>query len=360
MRIAYLGTRGLPAQHGGFEYCVEKVSSALVRKGHRVTVYSKGQSTETQIDGVEIVHFPPSISNNKYIDDLCQNTLSTLHAWLRGYDVYHFFGTDAVLHTILPRLRRSLSVLTVDGAEWGRKSHPLIIRKILRLVWSWSAVFPSVLTVDNQQVIDSFSHGSGRVIHIPYGIEQYAKEGNSETPYILFVGRLVVEKGVDVLMKAFSSASTDMNLLIVGGVEANPTYAPWVSERRNRRIKLLGPIYGNEYWNLLSKAHVYVHPSRLEGMSTALLNALSCKRCIIATDLPENRAVLGDAALYYPPEDWKGLAEILSDISRDSRIVAEMERRSAHRLESVPTWEEVASRYEATYRLMLKQKGAVR
>ena len=362
LRISILGTRGIPARYGGFETCAEEIATRLVKRGHKVTVYAKaGSSTgeqkrETEYKGVKIVHLPRF--SNRYFDFSYYITLSTILAACSTSDILHYFGCGRVPFTVLGRMLGKTVVLTLDGLEWERSSYPPLSRIVMRSYAELAMVLPNATVVDSLRTQKWYVARTGRVpIFIPYGtaistesdksvLEKYGLE---EGKYILFVGRLVHEKGAHTLIEAFKSVRTDMKLVIVGDFPATSEYVRSLKEMADERTVFLGFVYGREFEVLRNGSLVYVHPSLFDGTSISLLGALGAGRCVLSSDLQDNKEVGGDSVSYFKMGDVDDLRERLQALLDDPGKIKSNCGKSLSRASALFDWDKITDSYEDVY-----------
>lgn len=298
MRIAYLGTMGIPARYGGFETCVEEVATRLARKGHEIIVYCgyRGSKPQTKsYKGVQLIFVP--CLRSKFLDFPFRAFVSTLDVLHRNVDIVHLFGSDAWPFTFVPRIMLLETVLSLDGLVWNRLSYPTLVRKILRATAGFALYLPHVTIVDSKSVQDWYRKNFDKPpTYVPYGANIdltdpdetiLSKKGVGNKKYILFVGRLVQEKGVHYLVEAFGKIKTDFELVIVGGDPYGKEYESFLRKKANGNTKFLGYVYGKDFQNLCKGAYLYVTPSDLEGTSPALLTAMALGKCVLVSDIPE-------------------------------------------------------------------------
>jgi glycosyltransferase involved in cell wall biosynthesis len=227
MKIAFVGTMGIPASYGGFETCVEEVATRLVKRGHQITVYCGYRDLKPQMKtykNVKLVYV--QCLKSKFLDFPFRELISTFDALHRDVDIVHFYGSDAWPFTLVPRIFSTKTVLTLDGLVWKRLSYPIWVRKILRSTARFALYSPCIAIVDSKSVQNWYQKNFGRSpIYVPYGANIDPKEIDKtildkknlrNQKYILFVGRLVREKGVHYLVDAFNRIKTDFELVIVG------------------------------------------------------------------------------------------------------------------------------------------------
>jgi glycosyltransferase involved in cell wall biosynthesis len=367
MRIAILGTRGIPANYSGFETSVEETAWRLVERGHQVTVYcrtSHAKTAEGQYRGVWLVTLPAVQS--KHLDTPSHTTLSLIHLLAhRRPDVIQMYGVGNSLWLLPLRLTGCPIVSVVDGLDWKRKKWGRFARAFLRASERLAVGWADAYVVDSHAVIDYYRARFDKPpVYIPYGanVPQVAQSehlvrelGLEPGRYILFVGRLVPEKGVHYLVRAFGSVRTDMNLVIVGDNLHDRQYVNSVKSTQDPRIRFLGFVYGEAYGQLNSHAYVYVQPSELEGTSPALLGAMGFGNCVLVSDIPENRETIGEAGLTFRRNDERDLAARLQELVDHPNMVQRFKRLAPERVSQYYNWDKITDDYERLFYQLLRQ-----
>ena len=368
MKISIVGTRGIPARYGGFETCVEEISVRLAQRGHRVTVYCVNDSVSDEpreYKGVKLVQLPRL--RTKASEYVIKTLAATALALTSNDEVLHIFGCSRVPMAFLGRLRGKATIMTLDGLEWERSSYPGFARAAMRSYAELAMVYPHVTVTDSPSSTRWYSERTGiEPTYIPYGtvlsdsvedgvLEKYGLRRND---YILFVGRLVKEKGVHTLLEAFKTLETDTQLVVIGDAPGGSEYAQELMSLADERVSFLGAVYGREFESLRNGALVYVHPSLLDGTSIALLGAMGAGRCVVSSDLKENMDVAGDAAVYFRKDDATSLRESLDVLLRDPEKMKVCSRKAAERASELYDWDTIATHYEKAYELaVLRLRG---
>ena len=372
MKIAYLNTLGIPARYGGFETCVEEVSTRLARKGHEVTVYCSSQSAPkySSYRGVTLINLPRR--SNKFLDFPSRSMLSTFDAMIRDFEILHYFGTDSSIFTLLPRAFRRKVVISLDGLTWNRSSYPQWVRAILRAS-SWLPLYlPHATIVDSLFVQRWYVVTYGKTpLYIPYGAESsqrgadpevLKKYGVENDGYILFVGRLVPEKGVHHLVRAFTRLGIDsgLKLVLVGRDPYTSGYESSLRKIASNGVRFLGYVYGSDMENLFRGAYLYVTASELEGTSPALLSAMGFGNCVLASDIPENLETIGDAGMTFRNKDVGDLRAKMLQLLSNPRVVENYRSRAVERIAKLYSWDSVAERMEQLYLWLTGRQSGVR
>jgi glycosyltransferase involved in cell wall biosynthesis len=282
----------------------------------------------------------------------------------RDVDIVHFYGSDAWPFTLVPRLVSSKTVLSLDGLVWNRLSYPIWVRKILRLTAGFALCFPHVTTVDSKSVQDWYRKNCDKpTIYVPYGAnidltepdDKILNKNNLEKKkYVLFVGRLVYEKGVHYLVEAFRRIKTDFKLVIIGGDPYGKEYEFFLRKNANENTKFLGYVYGKDYENLCKGAYLYVTPSELEGTSPALLNAMAMGKCVLVSDIPENLETVGDAGFSFRHGDSEDLKEKLQFLLANPDTVDKIQWKAVERVREHYDWNKITDRFEEIYASLMR------
>lgn len=359
MRIAILGTDGIPARYGGFETCAEEIGTRLAERGHRVTVYCKKSDSAaglTSYKGVDLRQFPQL--RNQVADYVFSAFATTVHASMSDADILHFFGCDQVLSTLLPRMLGKKVVLSLDGLEWRRESYPWLFRAYLRSYAELAMVFPNRVTVDSRRSEEWYMKRTGiKPLFIPYGANASTgidfdildKYGLKNGQYVLFVGRLVREKGAHVLIKAFKEVVTDAQLVIVGDSKEATPYVSRLKEMADSRVKFLGFVHGRDFETIRNGALIYVHPSSFDGTSISLLSALASGKCIISSNLKDNVDVAGDSALYFSLDNSEDLRDRIQCLLDNPERMRTLAISANTRASNMFGWEDITDKYERLY-----------
>ena len=359
MRIALLGTRGIPANYGGFETFAEELSVRLARRGHAVTVYGRTNNVATRdpsYRGVRLALLPTI--PHKYLDTIVHTFLSTLHLVFRRFDVVLYCNGANAVFTWLPRLLRMPAVLNVDGIEHQRRKWNALARGWYRLSERLATWFPNEVVADAQVIHDYYARRYHRKTHlIAYGAETgklattdaLDRLGLRPGEYFLYVSRMEPENNALLVVQAFEKTSLDKKLVMVGDAPYAEEYIRQVKATNDPRILFPGAIYGQGYQELQSHCLAYVHATEVGGTHPALIEAMGRGSPVLYLDTPENREVAGEVGAAFTKDEAE-LAGALESIARMPREERQSMGRSA--LEWVRRrydWEAVTDRYEALF-----------
>lgn len=361
MKVAILGTRGVPAAYGGFETLAEELSVRLARRGHDVTVYARRGCVREEVSsyrGVRIVFAPTA--RHKYLETVVHGVTSGLHAAAEGYDAVLVCNGANALACRLPRLLGAGTriVLNVDGLEKNRKKWNRAGKSVYALSERLSCVLPDVVVTDAREIRRYYLERYGRqTAFVPYGSDLPAPEdlsilgqlGLESGGYVLYVSRFEPENNPDAVVRAFRDVPGRSRLVLVGSAPYAERFITRLKKEaaRDPRVLLPGSVYGNGYRALLAHASAYVHATEVGGTHPALIEAMGFGRPVLVHDTPENREVAGDAALWWDARDpatlTRHLCALLPDAARRESLGASARRRAEERYR----WDDVTTAYEA-------------
>ncbi|HEY7727447.1 MAG TPA: DUF1972 domain-containing protein [Candidatus Eisenbacteria bacterium] len=358
MRLAILGTRGIPARYGGFETLAEELSARLSERGHFVTVYTRSHYAEpglTQWRGASIRVLPTIPS--KYLDTIVHGVLSGADAALDRYDAVLVCNAINAASCFLPRLGgRTRVVLNVDGLERNRRKWSLAGRLAYRLSERISTIVPDAVVSDARVIQRYYRERYGfESVFIPYGgdlpqpsgTETLERLGLSPERYALYVSRLEPENNADAVVRAYRDVPGQTPLVVVGDAPYAADYIARVRREADTRVLFPGAIYGEGYRQLLANAAVYIQATEVGGTHPALVEALGFGRVVCYNQSPENEEVASDAGLPFDVKRPETLARLLKEILDDPAAYSVWKQRARERVDQSYRWEDVASRYEA-------------
>jgi glycosyltransferase involved in cell wall biosynthesis len=302
MRVAMIGLRGIPSQDGGVEVAVGELAPLLVKEGFDITVYCRTYYTGKNLkeyNGVRLIHYPTIKS--KHLEAFIHTIICTIDAIFRRFDIIHFHADGNALFCWIPRLFGIKTVVTLHGQDWQRQKWDKFSKIVLKL-GEHIGVYVSNKTISVSNKILRY-YKSNKLVHIPNGIPRVPDNINNQIinilgikNYILFLGRLVPEKGAHLLIKAYNILDIDKQLLIVGGVTNTGDYLKELKylASRNDKIIFTGPLFGSDKQTLIKNADLFVMPSLLEGMPIVLLEILNEGIPCLVSDIPEIKEVVGN------------------------------------------------------------------
>ncbi len=355
MKIAILGTRGIPAAYGGFETLAEELSARLAARGHEVTVYARTNGPRvSEHRGARVVHLPTV--RHKYLETVVHGVLSGLHAAAQGYDAVLFCNAVNALACRLPRLLGTPTrvVLNVDGLERRRRKWNPAGRLAYALSERLSCVLPDAVVSDARVIRDYYEtrHGTATTF-IPYGADLPAPAGTATLStlglrpggYVLYVSRFEPENNPDAVVRGFARWDGDLKLALVGSAPYAPDLTARVREEaaRDPRVLVPGAIYGEGYRELMAHAAAYVHATEVGGTHPALVEAMGFGRPLLVHDTPENREAAGATALWWDARRPETLAFALRTLFADPASARARGEAARARALALYRWEDVTN-----------------
>lgn len=360
MRIALLGTRGIPANYGGFETFAEELSVRLAARGHQVSVYCRTNNVETrerQWRGVRLVHLPTI--PHKYFDTLAHTAVGTLHLLLLGrYDAALFCNGANAIYTFLPRLRGIPTALNVDGLERQRKKWNAAARAWYRLSERLATWLPSEVISDAGVIERYYRETYGkRTRCIAYGSDMERLEsrrtldrlGLEPGGYFLYVSRMEPENNALLVVRAFERTGLKQKLVMVGDAPYAAEYIREVRSTGDERVLFPGAIYGEGYRELQSHCMAYVQATEVGGTHPALIEAMGRGAPTLYLQTPENEEVAGDCGLGFRKDEAE-LAALLERVA--SMPESERAKLGEQALASARArydWDVITTQYERLF-----------
>ena len=350
--IAILGTRGIPARYGGFETFAEELSTRLVARGHRVTVYCREPHPEPTYRGVQLVYLPTW--RHKYFDTIVHTFYSTLHLIFHRADVALYCNGANAIFTLLPRVVGIPTALNVDGLERKRKKWNRVA-KAWYAISEWLATFcASVVITDARKIAEYYLERYGKQTEfIPYGAETgkvataevLGQLGLETEGYFLYVSRMEPENNALLVREAFEKVAGAVKLALIGDAPYAHEYIQRVRATQDSRVVMPGAIYGAGYHELLSNCLAYIHATEVGGTHPALIEAMGRGALVLYLNTPENSEVAESAGIAFERDNLtEKLGEVLA-MSAEQR--SEWSRRAMARVAERYGWEAVTDRYEA-------------
>ena len=364
MKVAILGTRGIPASYSGFETAVEQLAARLTQRGHEVVVYCRPHVVPRELHeyrGARLVHLPTI--RNKYLDTFTHTLLSSIHtARTEAPDVALFFIAGNAPMCLVTRSAGIPSVINVDGLDSDRSKRPQLAKAYLRFAERNAPRWADTALTDSHAVAEIFAERYGRRIGVvPYGVEPppVPEHGQGETlarlgleprEYVLFVGRLEPENNPHVLVDAWASIPSaetgGKKLVIVGGAPYAGEYIKQVRRKGDPRVIFPGYVFGDGYWELQRNAYAFCAPTEVGGTHPVILEALAAGNCVIVNDHAPNVETVGDAGLTFSGrEGVPSLAARLREVLADPDLVADYRDRACERARGY-SWDAVTDQYE--------------
>ena len=369
LKVAMIGHKRIPSREGGVEVVVEELATRLTEQGYEVEAYNRsgyhvsgkdfGGGRKKYYKGIRII-IVPTFKNGK-LNAIVYSVLATIRALFGRYDVIHYHAEGPCSTLFIPKMFGIRVVATIHGLDWQRAKWGNFASRVLKFGEKMAAKHADEVIVLSRNVQQYFLDTYGRNTHfIPNGIarpqicearEITEKYGLVKDGYILFLARLVPEKGLHYLINAYSQLDTDKRLVIAGGSSHSFEYMKKVQEMaaRDPRILMTDFVQGRILEELYSNAYLFVLPSDIEGMALSLLEAMSYGNCCVVSDIKENTEVTEDKAVIFEKGNTEDLKEKLSDLLGHPEEVDRYKAASTEFICSKYNWEDVVRQTEALY-----------
>lgn len=368
--IAMLGHKRIPSREGGIEIVVEELATRMVNLGNNVTCYNRkghhvsgkefdnGQLTDYK--GVKLKSV--FTINRKGLAAMTASVAGAICAAFGRYDVVHFHAEGPCAMLWLPKLFGKRCIATIHGLDHQRAKWGKLASTYIMFGEKCAVKFADEIIVLSEGVQNYFMKTYGRKTRfIPNGVNRpqireadiiKQKYGLDKDDYILFLGRLVPEKGLRYLIEAFKNVKTDKKLVIAGGSSDTDEFANELKTKAKSDIRIIftGFIQGKELDELYSNAYVYTLPSDLEGMPLSLLEAMSYGNCCLVSNIDECASVVEDKAVLFRKSNVSDLQKKIQNVCDDEKLVQNFKDEAADFICSKYSWDDVVKRTMELYR----------
>lgn len=368
--IAMLGQKRIPSREGGVEVVVEELATRMVKNGNNVTCYNRrghhvsGKEYDArkikEYKGIRIKTVPTI--NCRGLAAMSSSVFAAIRAAFGKYDVVHFHAEGPCAMLWLPKLFGKRCIETIHGldhmrAKWGKLASTYIM-----LGEKCAAKHADEIIVLSKGVKDYFKETYNRdTVYIPNGVNRPEIKGTNEIEekwglkkdsYILYLGRLVPEKGIKYLVEAFKDVKTDKKLVIAGGSSDTDEFSNELKEMAgdDERIIFTGFVQGEPLDELYGNAYIYTLPSDLEGMPLSLLEAMSYGNCCLVSDIEECTSVVEDRAIVFEKSNVEDLRKKLQEACDDNEIVENYKKNAADFICEKYSWDDVVEKTMELYR----------
>ncbi|MFH0853956.1 MAG: glycosyltransferase family 4 protein [bacterium] len=376
MKIYFIGQKGIPAKFGGIERHVEDLSKKLAELGHDVFVYTRSNYTDPNLKKYKKVNLIslPSIST-KYLDTITHTALACFDVIKKDADIIHFhsIGPSSFLFFVKLLKPKTPIIATFHTkcylhAKWG------IFAKFYLKIGEWIACKFADKTITVSNSLTKYAGKKYRMnpCYIPNGViipapisanmdnamfpqqtsESFLQNWDiKKNEYILSVSRLIGHKGLHYLIKAYNNIKTDKKLVITGDGAHTYNYVKNIKElaKNNSNIIFTGNQTGDALRALYENAYLFVQPSESEGLSIALLEAMSYGNAVLVSDIPENKEAIGDDGLTFKSKDAEDLASKLSSLLSQPLLLENTGKLNQERVKNFYNWDKIVKRTLEVY-----------
>lgn len=364
LNIAMIGHKRIPSREGGIEIVVEELSTRMVKNRHSVTCYNRsghhvsGREFDTNLlteyKGVKLKSV--LTINRKGLAAMTSSFVAAMCAAFGKYNVVHFHAEGPCAMLWLPKLFGKRCVATIHGIDWQRAKWGGFASKYIKFGEKVAVKYADEIIVLSEGVQRYFADNYEReTVFIPNGVNRpvlckpqliQERYGLDKDEYILFLGRLVPEKGITYLIEAFKKTATDKKLVIAGGSSDTDTFLRELKTlaQGDERIVFTGFVQGQLLEELYSNAYVYTLPSDLEGMPLSLLEAMSYGNCCLTSDIAECAEVVEDKALLFKKSDVEDLRKKLQYVCDNPNVVKQLKDGAPDYICQKYNWDDVVER----------------
>lgn len=376
LKIAMIGHKRIPSREGGVEIVVDELSSRMVKLGHQVDAYNRSgyhvsgkefdESRGKVYEGIRLITIPTF--RNSSLNAMVYSILASFRLLAGGYDVVHYHAEGPCTMLWLPKLFGKHVVATIHGLDWQRSKWGGFATRVLLFGEKMAVRHADDIIVLSRNVQEYFRETYGReTLFISNGVNRPEKAevkeirkayGLEKDGYILFLARIVPEKGAHYLIEAFSEMKTDKKLVIAGGISHSQEYMDKIRNMAamDERVIMTDFVQGRILEELCSNAYLFVLPSDVEGMAVSLLEAMSYGNCCLVSDIKENLEVVENHAVAFKKSDVKDLEEKLTELLEHPEIVEKYREESADYICQKYNWDEVVEKTLKVYRRPRKKR----
>lgn len=369
MRIAMLGHKRIPSREGGIEIVVEELSTRMVKRGHKVTCYNRSghHVSGKDFDIEEKKEYKGVLLKSVITIDkrglaaMTASFFAAIKCAFGKYDVVHFHAEGPCAMLWIPKFFGKRCIATIHGIDWKRAKWSGFAEKYIKFGEKVAVKYADEIIVLSEGVKSYFKKTYDRdTVFIPNGVNRpeiiEAEEitdrfGLTKNNYILFLGRIVPEKGVRYLVEAFKNVKTDKKLVIAGGSSDTEKFMNELVEiaKNDSRIIFTGFVQGRVLKELYSNAYVYTLPSDLEGMPLSLLEAMSYGNCCLTSDIDECTEVVEDKAVVFKKSSVEDLQKKLQYVCENKNAVEILKKQASDFICQKYNWDDVVSKTMILY-----------
>ena len=357
------------SREGGIEIVVKELCTRMAKNGYTVTCYNRSghhvsgaeYDKKTEYEGINQKCVPTI--EKKGLAAVSSSFFAALYSAFGKYNVVHIHAEGPAFFSWLPTLLGKRVIVTVHGLDWQREKWKSGFgSKFIKQGEKNAVKYADEIIVLSKGVHDYFRNQYGRETRfIPNGVNRPEirkaelitdKFGLTKDSYILFLGRLVPEKGIRYLVEAFKNVKTEKKLVIAGGSSDTDSFMKELKElaKDDKRIIFTGFVQGQMLEELYSNAYIYTLPSDLEGMPLSLLEAMSYGNCCLVSDIQECTEVVEDKALIFKKSNVQDLQNKLQEACDRTEKVMELKQQAADYICKKYNWDDVVEETLKLYR----------
>lgn len=363
MKVAMIGHKKIPSRLGGVEVVVEKISEGLVKRGVSVTAFNRRLNSKDKKNyiykGIRVKTVPTIMYRG--ISAASSSLFASLYVAIKPFDIVHYHAEGPAAMLWIPKIFRKKVLVTIHGLDYKRDKWGKLGQKYIEFGEWCVAKFADNIIVLNKETQNYFKNKYNRsTVYIPNGISkpnillpnELAKYNLKKDEYILFLGRIVPEKGIENLIKAFKKLKTTKKLVIAGGASDTNGFFNKMKQMASsdNRIIFTGFVDGNLLSELYSNAYLYVLPSKLEGMPIGLMEAMAFGNCCLVSDIPECKNVVMNHGIVFKNNDFNDLYLKLEELVKNPKKVEMLKSKSADYILNKYQWTTVINKTLELYK----------
>lgn len=362
LNIAMLGHKRIPSREGGVEIVVEELSTRMSEKGYNVICYNRGgkhvsgkEYSSKELKEYKGVKLKKVFTiDKKGLAAMTSSFFATIKALFSKADVVHYHAEGpCAMMWIIKWFSKKRIIATIHGLDWQRAKWGGFATKYIKFGEKVAVKYADEIIVLSKNVQQYFEDEYKReTVFIPNGVNKpdiieakiiVEKYNLKKDEYVLFLGRIVPEKGIHYLIEAFNKIKTNKKLVIAGGASDTDEYYSQLKEKakNNKNIIFTGFVQGKELDELYSNAYIYCLPSDLEGMPLSLLEAMSYGNCCLTSDIPECATVLEDNGVTFEKSSIEDLTEVLENLCSNKKKVQKYKETAQDYILKKYNWDDV-------------------
>ena len=370
LKICQIGMKRVPSREGGVEVVVEELATRMVSSGHSVTCYNRrgnhisgkefNATKLKEYNGIKLKYVPTI--NSRGLAAVSSSFFAAIYAAFGKYDVVHFHAEGPAFMCWLPKLFGKKIIVTIHGLDHKRAKWGKFASKYIMMGEKNAVKYADEIIVLSESVKRYLKSLYGRETKfIPNGVDKpeirevnliEKNFGLKKDNYILFLGRIVPEKGLRYLIEAFKKVDTDKKLVIAGGTSDTDGFFYEIKElaKNDKRIIFTGFVQGKLLEELYSNSYIYSLPSDLEGMPLSLLEAMSYGNCCLVSDIDECADVVEDKAIIFKQGDIEDLKNKLQMACDNEKKVFKFKNQAADFICNKYNWDSVVEETICIYK----------
>lgn len=358
LRIAFIGARGIGSMYSGIETYYEEVGHRLVARGHELLAYCRRHATPDDLDprGIEPI-FQPCV-RSKHGETFSHTLFSSFDVLRRNVDLVQLHALGPSLFAPIPRSFGIPTVASIRGLDWQREKWGRVATGFLKACENLSHRLPDATSVVSRTLADHYRAAHGAEVRcIPNGVNpveapeprEIRALGLEGRDYLLYMGRLSPEKGLDVLLRAFAPLAKRKKLVLAGGSSYTDSYLEELKRMAPENVLFTGRVDGRLRDELYGNSYAFLLPSTMEGLSVALLEAMAFGSCVLTSDIPENRELVDGIGHTFRVGDAASLQQALEELLANPQAARAAGEAAQRHVRQHYSWDEITRQTEEFY-----------